>query len=100
MHGKLFINKFMSDDLILQTLKEIRDDQKLIVEKVTRMDRDLEISRNGYEPHEVVELLHWVHDQKTKEAKRGEAIRKAVINWVTPILLSGLVLGLIQYINR
>ena len=89
----------MNDDLILQTLKEIRDDQKIIVQKVTRMEKDWEISINGYEPHQVVELLHWVNEQKNKEEKRGEAIRKAIINWITPILLSGLILGILQYIR-
>ena len=86
----------MNDEIILQTLREIRDDQKLIVEKITRMDRDMEISRNGYSPHQIVELFHFVDDMRKKEQRRAENIRKAVINWVTPILLSGLVLGLIQ----
>lgn len=86
----------MNEDIILQTLKEIREDQKLIVEKVTRMDRDLEISRNGYTPHQVVELLHFVNDLKEKERRKLENIRKAIINWVTPILLAALVLGILQ----
>ena len=86
----------MNDEIILQTLKEIRDDQKLIVEKVTRLDREMEITRNGYTPHQIVELFHFVDELRNKEQRKAENIRKAVINWVTPILLSGLVLGLIQ----
>lgn len=86
----------MNEDIILQTLKEIRDDQKIIVDKVIRMERDWEISRNGYTPHQVVELLHYVNSLKEKEEKKSENIRKAVINWITPILMSGLILGLLQ----
>lgn len=89
----------MNDEIILQTLKEIRDDQKIVVEKISRLERDWQISINGYQPHEVVELLHFVNELKENEKKRGEAIRKAVINWITPILLSGLVLGVLQYIK-
>jgi hypothetical protein len=86
----------MNEEIILQTLQEIRSDQKIIIDKVTRMDRDWEISRNGYTPHEVVELLHFVNDLKVREEKKAENIRKAVINWITPILLSGVILGLLQ----
>lgn len=86
----------MNEEIILQTLKEIRDDQKLIVDKVSRMDRELEISRNGYSPHQVVELFHFVDDLKKREERKAETIRKAIINWITPILLSGVVLGLLQ----
>jgi hypothetical protein len=86
----------MNEEIILQTLQEIRADQKIIIDKVTRMDRDWEISRNGYTPHEVVELLHFVNDLKVREEKKAENIRKAIINWVTPILLSGVILGLLQ----
>lgn len=89
----------MNEDIILQTLKEIRDDQKIIMEKVTRLERDWQISINGYEPHQVVGLLHWVNEQKIKEQKRDDIFRKAVINWFTPILLSGVVLGILQYIR-
>lgn len=86
----------MNEDIILQTLKEIRDDQKLIVEKVSRMDREMEITRNGYTPHQIVEMYHWIDEQREKNKKKDESIRKAIINWVTPILLTGLVLGLLQ----
>jgi hypothetical protein len=86
----------MNEEIILQTLKEIRDDQKVIVDKISRMDREMEISRNGYTPHEVVELFHFVDDLKKREEKKAENIRKAVINWITPILLSGVILGLLQ----
>lgn len=89
----------MNEEIILQTLKEIRDDQKIIVEKITTLDREMEISRNGYTPHEIVEMYHWIDRQKTKEAKHNEAIRKAVINWIIPIMMTGLILGLLQYIK-
>jgi zona occludens toxin (predicted ATPase) len=89
----------MNEEIILQTLKEIRDDQKLIVEKVTRLDREMEITRNGYTPHQIVEMYHWIDNQKTKETKHNEAIRKAVINWIIPIMMTGLLLGLLQYIK-
>lgn len=84
----------MNDEIILTTLKEIRDDQKIVVEKLARMDRELEISRNGYTPHQVVELLHWVDDQMRKEEKRNDTIKKAIISWAVPMMLSAMVLGI------
>ena len=86
----------MNEEIILSTLKEIRDDQKLIVDKITRMDRDMEISRNGFTPHQIVEMLHFVAKLKEKDEKYAENIRKTIISWVVPILMSGLVMGLIQ----
>jgi hypothetical protein len=86
----------MNDEIILQTLKEIRDDQKLIVEKVTRLDREMEITRNGYTPHQIVEMYHWIDNQIELEKKRSETIRKSIIAWVTPILLTALVIGIMQ----
>ena len=89
----------MNDEIILSTLKEIRDDQKVIVDKLARMDRELEISRNGYTAHEVVELLHWVDDQKSKEERRNETIKKAIISWAVPMLLSAMMVGIFM-INK
>jgi hypothetical protein len=86
----------MNEELILSRLKEIRDDQKFIVEKISRMDREMEISRNGFTPHQIVEMLHFVAKLKEKEEKYNETIRKAIISWITPILLGSIVLGLIQ----
>jgi hypothetical protein len=86
----------MNEENILQTLKEIRDDQKLIVDKITRMDRDMEITRNGFTPHQIVEMLHFVSKLKEKEEKYNETIRKAIVSWVVPILLGSIILGLIQ----
>jgi hypothetical protein len=86
----------MNEELILSRLKEIRDDQKFIVDKITRMDRDMEISRNGFTPHEIVEMLHFVAKLKEKDEKYAENIRKTIISWIVPILMSGLVMGLIQ----
>ena len=86
----------MNEEIILQTLKEIRDDQKLIVEKVTRLDREMEITRNGYSPHQIVEMYHWIDNQIELEKKRSETIRKSIIAWVTPILLTALVIGIMQ----
>jgi hypothetical protein len=86
----------MNEELILSRLKEIRDDQKFIVEKISRMDREMEISRNGFTPHQIVEMLHFVSKLKEKEEKYNETIRKAIISWITPILLGSIVLGLIQ----
>jgi hypothetical protein len=86
----------MNDEIILSTLKEIRDDQKLIVEKVTRLDREMEISRNGYSPHQILEMYHWIDNQIELEKKRSETIRKSIIACVTPILLTALVIGIMQ----
>jgi hypothetical protein len=86
----------MNEEILLSTLKEIRDDQKLIVDKITRMDRDMEITRNGFTPHEIVEMLHFVAKLKEKDEKYNETIRKAIVSWIVPILLGSIILGLIQ----
>jgi hypothetical protein len=86
----------MNEELILSRLKEIRDDQKFIVEKVSRMDREMEITRNGFTPHQIVEMLHFVSKLKEKEEKYNETIRKAIVSWIVPILLGSIILGLIQ----
>jgi hypothetical protein len=86
----------MNEELILSRLKEIRDDQKFIVEKVSRMDREMEITRNGFTPHQIVEMLHFVSKLKEKEEKHNETIRKAIVSWIVPILLGSIILGLIQ----
>jgi hypothetical protein len=86
----------MNEELILSRLKEIRDDQKFIVEKISRMDREMEISRNGFTPHQIVEMLHFVSKLKEKEEKYNETIRKAIVSWIVPILLGSIILGLIQ----
>ncbi len=93
----------MSDnnEIILSVLNEIRQDQKQMVEKLnaltnsqTQLRTELEISRNGYTPHEVVELLHYVKDLKEKAEKQSENIRKSIITWVVPILCAAVIIGL------
>ena len=89
----------MNEELILSRLKEIRDDQKFIVEKVSRMDREMEISRNGFTPHQIVEMLHFVSKLKEKEEKYNETIRKAIISWAVPIMMSAMILGFFMIYN-
>lgn len=93
----------MSDDrdIILNILNEIRQDQKQMVEKLNsltnsqqQLKTELEISRNGYTPHEVVELLHYVKSIKDKSEKQSDTIRKTIIAWAIPILCSALIIGL------
>lgn len=90
-----------NDELLLQLVREIHDDQKAVVKSITdltiahsTLKAELEAGRNGYTPHEVVELLHWVDDQKTKQEKQNDKINGAFINWLVPILASALVVGL------
>lgn len=87
----------MNEDLILGILKEIRNDQKIMMDKLNNVTNELGIIKNGYTPHEVVELLHFVDELKKKEESRNDTIRKAVINWATPILLSILFFGILNY---
>lgn len=87
----------MNEDLILATLKEIRDDQKQMFSEINKITRELEITRNGYQPHQIVELLHWVEKTMQAEQQRTSNIKRAVINWITPILLSAVVIGMFQF---
>ena len=82
-----------NEELLLQLVREIHDDQKEVVKSVNtltlqqaQLKSDLEASRNGYTPHEVVAMLHWVDDQMTKQEKHTDNIKTAFVNWLVPIL--------------
>jgi len=84
----------MNEDIILQTLKEIRDDQKMIMERIIAINTELSVSRNGYQPHEIVELLHWAHAEREKQLTKNKFIKQAIINWITPLLLTAMLVGI------
>ncbi len=91
-----------NEELLLQLVREIHDDQKEVVKSVNtltlqqaQLKSDLEASRNGYTPHEVVAMLHWVDDQMTKQEKQNDNIKTAFVNWLVPILCTALIVGAI-----
>jgi hypothetical protein len=91
-----------NEDLLLQLVREIHDDQKGVVKSINtltlqqaQLKSDLEASRNGYTPHEVVAMLHWVDDQMTKQEKQNDNIKTAFVNWLVPILCTALIVGAI-----
>lgn len=83
-----------TEEFLLDLLAEIRRDQKAIMEKLNTITIELEVTRNGYSPHQVVELLHWVEEQKKRGAMQSEQIRKSVIIWVVPIVLTAVMTGI------
>ena len=90
-----------NEELLLKLVTEIHDDQKEVVKSINTLTlqqatlkSELEAGRNGYTPHEVVELLHWVEKQKSNEQKQNDNIKSAFTNWLIPILSSALVVGL------
>jgi cytochrome c-type biogenesis protein CcmH/NrfF len=83
-----------TEEFLLDLLAEIRRDQKAIMEKLNNITIELEVTRNGYSPHQVVELLHWVEEQKNRGAMQAEQIRKSVIIWVVPIVLTAVMTGI------
>lgn len=89
----------MNEEILLTALREIRDDQKKIVQELSEIKTELAISRNGFTPHEVVELLHWVEKAKEKEERQADSIKKALINWGVPLLMSALVVGIITHLK-
>jgi hypothetical protein len=93
-----------NEELLLQLVREIHDDQKEVVKSINtltlqqaQLKSDLEAGRNGYTPHEVVEMLHWIDDQITKQEKQNDNIKSALVSWVVPILASATVAGLILF---
>jgi hypothetical protein len=93
-----------NEELLLQLVREIHDDQKEVVKSINtltlqqaQLKSDLEAGRNGYTPHEVVEMLHWIDDQMTKQEKQNDNIKSALVSWVVPILASATVAGLILF---
>jgi hypothetical protein len=96
-----------NDDLLLQLVREIHDDQKEVVKSVNtltlqqaQLKNELEAGRNGYTPHEVVELLHWVENQKNAAVKQADNIRSAFTSWLVPILGSSLIVGLVVFATK
>lgn len=89
-----------NDELLLQLVREIHDDQKEVVKSINtltlqqaQLKSDLEASRNGYTPHEVVAMLHWVDDQMTKQEKQNDNIKTAFVNWLVPIICTAFIVG-------
>jgi hypothetical protein len=83
-------------------VREIHDDQKEVVKSINtltlqqaQLKSDLEASRNGYTPHQVVEMLHWIDSQMTKQEKQTDNIKTAFVNWLVPILCTALIVGAI-----
>lgn len=92
-----------NEELLLQLVKEIHNDQKTLVDKVNtltmeqaQIKSDLTAGRNGYEPHEVVNMLHWIDKKIIDETTRTDTIKKAIISWAVPILCSALLFGLVM----
>jgi hypothetical protein len=95
-----------NEELLLQLVREIHDDQKEVVKSITTLTlqqaalkADLEAGRNGYTPHQVVELLHWVSKQMESAEKQTDNIKAAIIRWIVPILCSALFVGLVSLIK-
>jgi hypothetical protein len=93
-----------NEELLLQLVREIHDDQREVVKSIhtvtlqqAQLKSELEAGRNGYTPHEVVEMLHWIDDQIKKQEKHDDNIKSAFISWVVPILASATVAGLILF---
>lgn len=93
-----------NEELLLQLVREIHDDQREVVKSINALTlqqaqfkSDLEASRNGYTPHEVVEMLHWIDDQIKKQEKQNDNIKSALVSWIVPILASATVAGLILF---
>jgi hypothetical protein len=91
-----------NEELLLQLVREIHDDQKEVVKSVNiltlqqaNLKAELEAGRNGYTPHEVVAMLHWVDDQMTKQEKQNDNIKTAFVNWLVPILCTAFIIGAI-----
>ena len=96
-----------NDDLLLQLVREIHDDQKEVVKSINtltlqqaQLKSDLEAGRNGYTPHEVVELLHYVEAQMKSAEKQADNIRSALTSWLVPILGSSLIVGLVVMLTK
>jgi len=83
-----------TEEFLLDLLAEIRRDQKAIMEKLNSITTELEVTRNGYSPHQIVELLHWVEEQKARGAMQSEQIRKSIIIWIVPVVMTAVMTGI------
>jgi hypothetical protein len=93
-----------NEEIILGLVREIHDDQKDVVKAIneltiahTELRAELEASRNGYSPHEVVRMLHWIDEQMKKQEKQTDNIKSAFIGWAVPIISSVTVAALVFF---
>lgn len=96
-----------NEELILSLVREIHDDQKDVVTSINelkiaqeQLKSEIAASRNGYEPHEIVTMLHWVEEQMKNAEKQKDNIRQSITSWLVPILGSSLVVGLILILSK
>jgi len=92
-----------NDEIILQLVKEIHSGQKSLVEKVNilaveqaTIKADLIAGRNGYEPHEIVDILHWAEKKIKEEDKETSTVKDAFIKWFVPVISSTILMGLMM----
>lgn len=96
-----------NEEIILGLVREIHDDQKDVVKSINelkiaqeQLKSEIAASRNGYEPHEIVTMLHWVEEQMNNAEKQKDNIRQSITNWLVPILGSSFVVGLIIILSK
>lgn len=89
----------MNDEILLKTLQEIREDQRKIVEELATLKTELLVSRNGFSAHQILQFYHWVEEQMKKQQAAADQIKKAIITWGVPIIMTALIAGLIHTIR-
>ena len=95
------------DDLIIQMLQDIKNAQAAQLAQLnnlyaehTILKTEIGTMKNGYEPHQVTQMLHWL-DKKMKEDEHVHLdIKKSFINWIVPGLLSLLMVGIYVFFNH
>lgn len=97
----------MMEDVIISTLQEIKSDQKAISNQISNLSSsynelksELAASRNGYQPHEIVELLHWVEREREKAEKQSDNVKRALTTWIVPVIGTMFLTGLILFIKK
>lgn len=94
---EIIVNK---DDLIIQMLQDIKNAQASQLALINSLNAehtilkgDVITMKNGYEPYEITQMLHWV-DKKMKDDESVHVdIKKSLINWIVPALLTLMVAG-------
>lgn len=95
-------NMANNHDLVVTMLEQITHNQHELNVKVSQVTREhntlmgeIATIKNGYQPYQITQMLHWVENKKRSEEESHYHVKKSFINWLVPLLSIAVVIGMI-----